>query len=76
MVKKYMFSFFCMNNNKDVDVNYLQTMRCILSYNNQVLFCNPKIQTNKCLIIYNITNGITSLENHVNVDHFMISNFF
>jgi hypothetical protein len=51
-------------------------MRCILCYNNQVLFCNPKIQANKGLIIYNITNGITSLENHVNVNHFMIAKFF
>jgi hypothetical protein len=71
MVKKICLVVFYMNNNKDVDVNYPQIMRCILCYNNQVLFCNPKIQTNKGIIIYNITNGKTSLGNHVNVDHFM-----
>ncbi len=76
MVKKLCLVVFCVNNNKDVDVNYLQTMWCILCYNNQVLFCNPKIQANKGLIKDNITNGITSLENHVNADHFIIAKFF
>jgi hypothetical protein len=61
MVKQLCLVVFNVNNKKDVDVNYLQTMKCIICYNNQILFCNPKIQANKGIIIYNITNGITSL---------------
>jgi len=76
MVKQLCLVVFNVNNKKDVDVNYPQTMRCIICYNNQVLFCNLGIQANKGIIIYNITNGITSLENHVNVNHFMIAIFF
>jgi hypothetical protein len=36
----------------------------------------PKTQTNNCLIIYNITNGITTLKNYVNVNHFIIAKMF
>jgi len=75
MVKQLCLVVFNVNNKKDVDVNYLQTMKCIICYNNQVLFCNPKIQANKGIIIYNITNGITSLENHVN-DYYDCKFFF
>jgi len=36
----------------------------------------PKTQTKKCLIIYNITNGITTLKNYVNVNHSIIAKMF
>jgi len=37
-------------------------MKHIFCYNSFVLFCNPKTQTKKGLILYNTTNGITSLK--------------
>jgi hypothetical protein len=40
------------------------------------LFCNPKIQARKGLIIYYTTNGITSLKKHVDANHFIIAKIF
>jgi hypothetical protein len=40
------------------------------------LFCNPKTQTRKGLILYNTTNGITSLKKHVKVNYFIIAKMF
>jgi hypothetical protein len=61
------------NDNKHVDVKCLQTLRCILCYNTPILFCNPKTQARKGLIIYNTTNGVTTLKKHVNAKHFIIA---
>jgi hypothetical protein len=36
----------------------------------------PKTQTKNCLTIYNIRNGITTLKNYVNVNHFIIAKMF
>jgi hypothetical protein len=36
------WAFYCVNNNKDVDVKYLQIMHCIFCYNNLVAISNPK----------------------------------
>jgi len=36
----------------------------------------PKTQLKNFLIIYNITNGITTLKNYVNVNHFIIATMF
>jgi hypothetical protein len=66
---------FCVNDNKDVDVKCPQTMRCILCYNSFVLFCNLKTQAKNGLIIYNTTNGITTLKKHVNIDQIIIAIF-
>ncbi len=43
----FMLGFFFWNNNKDVDVECPQIMRCIICYNNPIFFCNLKIWTNK-----------------------------
>jgi hypothetical protein len=51
-------------------------MRCIFCYNNSVLFCNPKTQVRKGLIIHNITKGIITLIKNVNVNHSIIANLF
>jgi hypothetical protein len=51
-------------------------MRCILCYNCVVLACNPKIETRKGLILYNITNRIKTLKKYVNVDHSIIAKMF
>jgi hypothetical protein len=40
------------------------------------LFCNHKIQTKKGLILYNTTNGITSLKKHVKVNYSIIAKMF
>jgi hypothetical protein len=40
-----------------------QTMRCILCYNNSIFITNAKTQVNNGLILYNITNGITTVKN-------------
>jgi hypothetical protein len=50
-----------------------QVMHCILCYNNPILNLNPKTQAKRRLIIYNTTNGITTLIEYVNLDHFNIS---
>ncbi len=48
----------------------------ILCYNSPIWFCNPKIQVRKGLIIYNTTNGITTLKKHVNANHYIIEKMF
>jgi hypothetical protein len=65
--------FFCVNDNKNVDLKCLQTLRCILCYNSPILFCNLKTQARKGLIIYNTTNEITTLKKHVNAKYFIIA---
>ncbi len=51
-------------------------MRCVTCYNSPVLFCNPKTQTRKGLILYNTTNMITTLKKHVNANHSIIAKMF
>jgi len=72
----YIGFFFCVNDNKDVNVKCPQTMRCILCYSSPILFCNFKTQARKHLILYDITNGITSLKKHVNVDYYSKAKMF
>jgi hypothetical protein len=71
-----MLEFFCVNDNEDVDVKCPQTMRCITCYNSQVLVYNFKIQERKHLIIYNTTNGITTLKKHMNASHYSTAKMF
>ncbi len=40
------------------------------------MFCNPKIQARKGLIIYYTTNGITTLKKHVDANHFIVVKMF
>jgi len=40
-------AFYCINDNKEVNVITLQTMRCILCHNNAILNVNPKMQLGK-----------------------------
>ncbi len=42
------------NDNRDVDLKYLQAMHHILCYNSLILVSNPKTQARTCLILYNI----------------------
>jgi hypothetical protein len=63
------WAFYCVNDNKEVNVTTPQTMHCIFCHNNLILIVNPKMQTRKGLITYNITNGITALRKHINSNH-------
>jgi hypothetical protein len=51
-------------------------MCCIFYHNNPILNLNPKTQARKGLIIYNTTNGITTLKKCVNSYHSNVFNFF
>jgi hypothetical protein len=45
------WAFYCVNDNKEVNVTTPQTMHCILCHNNPILNLNPKIQARKWLIL-------------------------
>jgi hypothetical protein len=50
------------NDNKDVDLKYIQAMHHILCCNSLILVLDPKTQSRTCLILYNIiTNENTCL---------------
>ncbi len=66
------WAFYCMNDNKEVNVIVFQIVHYILCHNNPILNVYPKTQARKWLIIYNTTNGITPLRNYVNLNHFNI----
>jgi hypothetical protein len=68
------FSFVI--DNKNVDVKYLQTMKYIFCYNSSLLVCNPKIQEREKIVLYNKTNGISTLKKHENAFHFIIAKMF
>jgi hypothetical protein len=70
------WSFYCVNDNKLVDVKCSQLMRCIVFYASPILTTNAKTQTRKGLILYSSANGITALKNHVYVNHCMIAKIF
>ncbi len=66
------WAFYCVNDNKEVNVITPQTMRCIFCHNNPILNVNPKTQAKKKLTIYNTTNGIATLRKYVNSNHYNI----
>ncbi len=66
------WAFYYVNDSKEVSLTTPQVMHDILCYNNPILNLNPKTQARRRLIIYNITNGITTLIKDVNSDHFNI----
>ncbi len=56
------WAFLCVNDKNKVDLIALQIMFWIFCYNSLVLSLNPKIQAKRRPIIYNTTNGITTLK--------------
>jgi hypothetical protein len=74
--KTLSWSFYCVNDNLDIDLVNPQIMCCILCYQNLVIGINPRTQARKGLISYHKTNGIISLKKHVHVDHFFIAQMF
>jgi hypothetical protein len=63
------WAFYCVNDNKEVDLRSLQIMHCIYRRNNLILNLNPKTQARKGFIIYKTTNSIIALNKHDNLDH-------
>jgi hypothetical protein len=63
------WAFYCVNDNKEVDLIAFQTKCCIFCHNNLVLNLNSKIQARKGSIIHNTIDGITTLRKHVNSNH-------
>jgi hypothetical protein len=55
------WSFYCVNNNKLVDVKCFQLMKCIFCHFNLILITNAKTQARKVLILYSNANGIIAL---------------
>ncbi len=55
------WSFYCVNDNKSMDVKCFQLMKCIFYYASSILIKNSKTQARKGLILYIIANGITTL---------------
>jgi len=56
------------NDNKEVNVRTPQISKCCsFCYNKPILNLNPITQARKGLIIYNTTNGISTLRKHVNL---------
>jgi hypothetical protein len=43
----------------------LQTMKCIMCYNDPILISDAKTHATKGFILYNIINGITTMKKHV-----------
>ncbi len=58
-ILSFCWSFYCVNDNIEIDFENTQTMHCILCYQKHVIRINSKIQTRKGLISYYKTNGIT-----------------
>jgi hypothetical protein len=56
------WSFYCVNDNKPMDVKCFQLMKYIFCYVSSILITNSKTQARKGLILYNIANGITALK--------------
>ncbi len=59
------WSFYCVNDTVEIDLENTQIMRCILCYQEFVIGINSRTQARKGLISYYKTNGITSLLKHV-----------
>ncbi len=57
------WSFFCVNDNKPMDINFFQFMKCIFCYVSLFLITNVKTKARKGLILYNNANVITTLKN-------------
>jgi hypothetical protein len=66
----------CVNDNKNVDLENPQIMRCIFCFNNLVNATNPRTQSRKGLISYYKTNGIYFFLKHVDAYHGQIGKIF
>ncbi len=69
------WSFYCVNDNVEIELENIQIMRCILCYQEPIIGINSRTQARKGLIYYYKTNGITS-QKHVDVEHIVIAKLF
>jgi len=69
------WAFYCVNDNKRIDVIFFQTMIFIICYTSLMLVSNIKTQAKKGLILYNTSNGIIGFKNVLS-DHLKIANVF
>jgi hypothetical protein len=60
------------NNEKDVDVENPQAMKCLFCYINPMHVPNPSTKERKSFITYYKTYGITTLKKHVDIDYALI----
>ncbi len=56
------WSFYCVNDNAEIDLENTQIMHYILCYYEPIIGINSKTQARKGLISYYKTNGMTSLK--------------
>jgi len=70
------WSFYCVNDGKQVEVASHQVMRCSLCYDNVVNIPNARIKERKILVTYYKTYGIIPFTKHVNANHSIIVKFF
>jgi hypothetical protein len=56
------WSFYCVNDNTQIDLENTQIKHCIFCYQEPVIGINLKTQARKGLISYYKTNGITFLK--------------
>jgi hypothetical protein len=64
------WAFYCVDDNKEVDLITLEIMHFIFCHNNLIFNLNPKTQAKKWFIIDNTTNSIIALKRHDNLDHY------
>jgi len=60
------------NNEKDVDAENRQVMKCLFCYISHVHVPNPSSKESKCFITYYKTYGITTLKKTLDTDHALI----
>jgi len=54
------WAFYCVNDNKEVDLITLQIVHYIICHNHPILNLNSKNQARRRLIVYNTTNSTTT----------------
>jgi hypothetical protein len=66
------WAFCCVNNDKKIDLENLQVMRCLLCYNSLIHVISLNTKERKWLITYYKTYGIIVLKKHADNDHAII----
>jgi hypothetical protein len=66
------WSFFCINDNKLVNLEQPQVIICLLCYNAPINVSNPRTNARNVLITHYKTNDILSLKKHVDANYHLI----
>lgn len=70
--RNVLWTFYCVNDVKDVDGGSPQVIRCILCHNPPILEFNSSTKESKGLITHYKTYWITTLRKHVDANHFIM----